>query len=160
MRLKRFLGIRLLGIPIKLFFQDKQGVFLTLPRERLGLILLLFKCMLAMWLLFITRRIFRQEKWQGCFTNYRPVANIIPFLANVIGRLSRGSNTLILGDVKDVCNPPTVNIMLALSAAFDTVDHTILLGRLSGYFGFSHIVLKLVFVLSYGSRSDRICYYW
>ena len=56
------MGIRLLGIPIKLFFQDKQGVFLTLPRERLGLILLLFKCMLAMWLLFITRGIFRQEK--------------------------------------------------------------------------------------------------
>lgn len=33
--------------------------------------------------------------------------------------------------------------MLALSAAFDTVDHTILVGRQShGYFGFYHTVLK------------------
>ena len=64
------MGIRLLSIPIKLFFQDKQGVFLTLPRERLGLILLLFKCMLAMWLLFITRGI-SEETIKSCLKGFR-----------------------------------------------------------------------------------------
>ena len=43
--------------------------------------------------------------------------------------------------------------MLALSAAFDTVDHTILVGRLSGYFGFSHTVLK--WFSSYLKGRDR-----
>ena len=35
-----------------------------------------------------------------------------------------------------------VLVMLDLSAEFDTLDHTILLDRLSRYFGFSHTVLR------------------
>ena len=45
--------------------------------------------------------------------------------------------------------------MLALSAAFDTVDRTILVGRQShGYFGFYHTVVKWFLMFSFVLR-DR-----
>ena len=49
--------------------------------------------------------------------------------------------------------------MLALSAAFDTVDHTILVGRQShGYFGFYHTVLKwfLMFFFVLRDRTQSV----
>lgn len=49
--------------------------------------------------------------------------------------------------------------MLALSAAFHTVDHTILVGRQSqGYFGFYHTVLKwfLIFFFVLRDRTQSV----
>ena len=40
------------------------------------------------------------------------------------------------------CRRDVVLVMLDLSAAFDSLEHTILLGRLSSYFGFSHTALR------------------
>ena len=40
------------------------------------------------------------------------------------------------------CRRDVVLVMLDLSAASDSLEHTILLGRLSRYFGFSHTALR------------------
>ena len=55
------------------------------------------------------------------------------------------------------CPQDVVLVLCDLPAVYDTVDHTMLLDRLSRYFGFSHTVLRW-FCLSYWL--DTICYYW
>ena len=77
-------------------------------------------------------------------------------------RKHHSTETALLRAMNDVlrtvdCRQDAVVVMLDLSAAFDTLDHTILLDRLSRYFGFSHSA-KMVFFLSYWS--DTIWYYW
>ena len=79
-------------------------------------------------------------------------------------RKHHSTETALLRVMNDVlrtvdCGRDVVSVMLDLSAAFDTLDHTILLDWLSRYFGFSHTVrAKMVFVLSYWSATN--CYYW
>ena len=102
--------------------------------------------------------------------NYRPVANIL-FLTKVIEKVvaaqthsyfpenlsmpsmqsayhkNLSTETAPLRVMNDLlrtedCRQDVVLVMLDLSAAFDNLDHTILLDRLSRYFGFSHTVLR------------------
>ena len=54
--------------------------------------------------------------------------------------LLQAMNDVILRTVD--CRQDVVLVMLELSAAFDTLDDTILLDGLSRYFGFSHTVLR------------------
>ena len=63
-------------------------------------------------------------------------------------RKHHSTETALLRAMNDVlrtvdCRKNVVLVMLDLSASFDTLDHTILLDRLSrSYFGFSHTVLR------------------
>ena len=101
--------------------------------------------------------------------NYRPVGNI-PFLAKVIEKVfavqthsclqdnllmpsmqsayrkHHSTETALLRVMNDFLGTVycrrDVLVILVFSAAFDTLDHTTLLDRLSRYFGYSHTVLK------------------
>ena len=101
--------------------------------------------------------------------NYRPVANI-PFLSKVIEnvvatqtynhleaynlmptmqsayRKHHSTETTLLRVTNDILRTidrrqDVVLVLLDLSAAFDTIDHTILVERLESYFGFSELTL-------------------
>ena len=101
--------------------------------------------------------------------NYRPVANI-PFLSKVIEKVvatqtynyleaynlmptmqsayrkHHSTETTLLRVTNDIlrtidCRQDVVLVLLDLSAAFDTIDHTILVERLESYFGFSELTL-------------------
>ena len=101
--------------------------------------------------------------------NYRPVANI-PFLSKVIEKVvaaqtynyleaynlmttmpsayrkHHSMETTLLRVTNDILRTidrrhDVVLVLLDLSAAFDTIDHTILVERLESYFGFSKLTL-------------------
>ena len=61
------------------------------------------------------------------------------------------------GDILKTLNPhnEVVLVMIDLSAAFDTLDHTLLVERLRSYFGFSGTDLQWFSLYLHG-RSQRV----
>ena len=107
---------------------------------------------------------------QKILKNYRPIANI-PFLAKIVEKVvalqtysyletnklmpplqsayrkKHSTETALLRVLNDILVTPdhrqdVVLVMLDLSAAFDTLDHGILISRLRCHFGFSDTVVK------------------
>ena len=118
------------------------------------------------------------------FKNYRPVANI-PFLSKVIGKVAatqaynyletynliptmqsayrkhHSTETTLLRMTNDILRTidrrqDVVLVLLDLSAAFDTIDHVILVERLESYFGFSKLTLNWFRSYLENRRQSRI----
>ena len=95
---------------------------------------------------------------QDSMGNYRPVSNL-SFLSKVLEKVvvyqlnANINSSNILSSIDD--GTVTALTLLDLSAAFDTIDHTILLRRLGNWFGVSGKVLDW-FKSYFTDRSQRI----